>query len=355
LVVGIGAIAIDHVFVAAQGQPFHYHMSRGGGSVWNVLGHLAWAGFSTMACGVHADDELGTEAIRELAHFGVEVSGLVCCAGRCTPVFTQWLDEESRHGPSIPQDNFTTDCPICRRTPSDDVVEFSDAFFVMSSLPQHLLVCTDRLTRETISAIRRAARSGSVTALDLGGASGLKGRDRGELCDWVGEFDVVALPSAVASWLSDATIEDFTARVLANRTSALAITDGRAGFRLFLREPGNGMMACVSPAPAVPHVVDASGAGDVFMARLVECTLQLAAREDGGRLSFPPDCLDAVAVVLRTAPIGILGGIGSRATLPSPAPTTSWGKRLATRRGQSLEVLREQLANTRPCCFCGRA
>jgi sugar/nucleoside kinase (ribokinase family) len=356
-IAGIGAIAVDHVFVARQGHPFRYHSSRGGGSVWNLLAHLAQAGFTTMACGAYAGDELGTEAVHELAYLGVDISGLARLAGKHSPVFTQWLDNESRHGPPIPQDNFTLDCPICGRAPSsDDVVQFSSPLFAPGAFHRdRSFVCTDRLTAETISAGRRATQTGSMTALDLGGVSGLKGLDLGEPSNWVSEFDVVAMPNAVASLLTCTTVADFAEKLLANRTAALAITRGRDGFHLYLRASDGAMIACTSSAPAVAHVVDASGAGDAFMARLIECALQLGTMEtDDRRVSFPDSCLEAISAKLRAAPIRVLGGVGARAALPECPARTRWSKRLASLRGQPLEALRGQLANTRPCCFCGR-
>jgi sugar/nucleoside kinase (ribokinase family) len=356
VVVGIGAIAVDHVFVAQSGRSFCYHASRGGGSVWNLLAHLARAGFKTMACGAFADDDLGTEAVGELAHLGVDTSRLVRRTGKHTPVFTQWLDEDWRHGPPVPQENFTVDCPICGRISCDDAVQFSGSLFAVDAHPRPLAVCADRLTSETISVVRAAARSGCLTALDLGGVSGLKDRDRRELGDWIGEFDLVAMPSAVASWLADTTVAQFAARLLARRTGALAVTCGRDGFHLNLRAANDDAMARTSAAPSVAHVVDATGAGDAFMAQFIDCVLQSAARQaTDWRLSFPDADVDAIVAKLRAAPVGVLGEVGSRGTLPAHTPSTGWAMRLAALRGQPLEALRRQFAEARPCSFCGRA
>jgi sugar/nucleoside kinase (ribokinase family) len=351
-VAGIGVLAVDHVFAAEPGEPFRYRGSRGGGSVWNVLAHLAQAGVGAIACGACGADDAGKEAAHELSELGVDIRGLAYPAGTRTPIFTQWLDESSRHGPAIPQDNFTVDCAVCGRPPPADIARFSGA---LSAPADVRCVCADRLIDETAPAIRRARDLGMTTALDLGGTAGIKDVDRALLRGRIGDFDIVAMPGAVASWLGETEAEVFAEALIGNGAGAVLVTGGRDGFRLRLRGPDGGLLRLDSAPYPIAAVVDATGAGDAVMARLIECSLRMATPAAGARgLTFPGDAPAALAEALRAAPAETLGGVGARASLPAAPPATAWGKRLASLQGTPLDGLRERLADTRPCVFCGQ-
>jgi hypothetical protein len=129
-IVGIGTIVAEHVIATDGSGLCRYYGSRGGGSVWNILSHLARAGLRTTARGTYAMDEPGTEAVRDLEFLGVATSKLTSIAGKRSLIFTQWFREDMRHGPAIPQEDFSTECPLCRRTPAPaEVPEFMAALF----------------------------------------------------------------------------------------------------------------------------------------------------------------------------------------------------------------------------------
>lgn len=354
-VAGIGTIVADHVFVASGGQFYRYHGSRGGGTVWNILAHLAQAGFNATAYGSRAADGPGIEATGELKSLGVDISKLIESVGKRSLVFTQWLNDDIRHGPAKPQNNFSLECPICGRVPArDQMLEFTSGQFKPGETSGSVaLVCADRLTSATVAAARNARAAGSFSALDLGGVAGLSHSARADLAEWVGEFDLVAMPAAVAAWLVSGPASEFSSRLLSNHTAVLTITRGKQGYELFLRAADGDTIFRKGRSPDTERVVDATGAGDAFMAALIGNALRLG-KADGKdrRLHFRPGDRETLMAALTAAPVSVLGGVGARSCFPECPDRTDWGKRLAPLRGRTLDDLRRHYAEVRPCYFC---
>ncbi|HWA23957.1 MAG TPA: PfkB family carbohydrate kinase [Caulobacterales bacterium] len=350
-VAGYGVIAADHVFVADKSGQYRYHGSRGGGTVWNVLAHLSQSGSHTFACGTCASDGPGDHAMAELRWLGVDTSGLIVPPGTQSPIFTQWLNQATRHGAEIPQGNFTTECPICLRAPEASRLAILKGD---GERPQNCaLVCVDRLTPETISIAAGARAAGVLSALDLGGVPAHATEARPALLEGLARFDLVAMPAGVAAALCGRSVEGFVEKLMADGVAALALTRGQAGFDLAVRTDDQGIVRRTSAAPELETVADATGAGDAFIAALLGLALDpsIADRADG-RLTFRADALDTLVAGLKTAPSRVLSGVGARAGLADHPALTKWGSRLTPLRGLTLDSLRQRFGETRPCWFC---
>lgn len=346
-VAGFGVLAADHVFVADKNGDQRYHGSRGGGTVWNVLARLSQSGARTLACGAYATDGPGAQALAELRWLGIDTTALHATDGH-TPTFTQWLNDDMRHGADMPQHQFTTDCPVCERPPG----AFAAPDPRSVQLGDSALLCVDRLTPETARAARMARKQGALTAIDLGGVAGLAPRSRPRLLKDMTLFDLIAMPGPVATWLCGRPVDAFAKELIEQGASAVAITHGRDGFELTVRIQDDTITrrACVA---AETNVADATGAGDAFLAALIAGALDPSmARADTARLGFRLEALDALASALQAAPLGVLGGVGARFGLCEHPTLTDWGSRLAPLRGFTLDELRRRAGGARPCWFC---
>jgi sugar/nucleoside kinase (ribokinase family) len=192
-----------------------------------------------------------------------------------------------------------------------------------------------------------------LSALDLGGVPGAGPNDRSERSAWIGAFDVVAMPAAVASWLAHGATHALFERLSAHRTRVLAITRGQQGYELLLRGAAGEVLSAASAAPDVKQVMDATGAGDALTAALLGGALRLGKTGAGEQqLYFCAGDRDLLMAELRDAPLSVLGGIGARAGFPENPNHTDWARRLAPLRGQPLDELKEQYGGVRPCWFC---
>jgi sugar/nucleoside kinase (ribokinase family)/fructoselysine-6-P-deglycase FrlB-like protein len=354
----------DHLF-SASGRELVYRGSRGGGSALNTLSTLAWLrrddevrrGNAYLgAVGSGGDDLFGRLALAELAGLGIETAWYVLSAGRETRQIFELISSSPRNAVRGDTHGFSGSCPICgtRGVTGSGTWLSAEPTPLRSARPSFAIF--DKLTARRYRLVHELRLSSATCVLDLGAASSLRWSAVGEILAWLASFEVVCMTQAVAASLmrrSHLMGEDELARLAGS--AVLLVTRGAGGLDVIGQSRREHRRVHI-PAPAC-DVVDDAGAGDAFLAHVIDVLATRAA--DPEMLS-----LDSVVDASRQALAGlqpVLGSVGARGHLPdsldllTPAASNADVGQARLRRhliGATRSSLLTQGLDERECPIC---
>lgn len=256
-VLGAGLITAD--ILALCDASWHVKNSPayfGGGTVCNILSHLAWNGWECAVLGGLGDDELGPIVSGDLARMGVDTTGLLIMDGEITRRIGHMISIE---GESKGKHRFDESCYACGSIyPPFPVLDFEVVRHVAERVirPRTILL-VDRANPLTLALARMAKSAGGLVVFEPGYLS----RNRRVVEELIDIVDLLKY-STELKW-DDVP---FRRSPLARPKHANLIieTRGRTGVRAL-----HGNREIRLTTTPIMEIVDSAGAGDAFMAGLL--------------------------------------------------------------------------------------
>lgn len=253
-VLGAGLITADILTLCdsawrPDGSPAYF----GGGTVCNILSHLAWNGWTCSVLGGIGGDELGPIVRGDMARMGVDTTGLLELSGELTRRIGQMIVTD---GKSKGQHRFDEVCYECgSKFPPFPVLEYETVRKLAEELvrPETVLII-DRANPLTLTLARMVKSAGGVVVFEPGYLS----RNQEIVEQLIGIVDLLKY-STELNWGG----VPFRKLPLSRPAQASVIieTRGRTGVRA-LRE-NREVRLTTTP---IMEIVDSAGAGDAFMA-----------------------------------------------------------------------------------------
>lgn len=167
--VGAGLVTVDIIQeVSSEWRPLEKPaVYSSGGTVCNILCHLAHAGWNAQVVGAVGEDELGKVVRADLQHFGVDCSALL--AGASTPT-RRILHKIVSDGTQIGKHKFELSCPKCGRSflPVSPPPFRAIAPLVKAIFDKGSVLIVDRANELTAELVDRVAGAGGTVIFEPG-------------------------------------------------------------------------------------------------------------------------------------------------------------------------------------------
>ncbi len=332
--VGVGGPLLDHIFGSPISDPV-YVGTAGGGSTWNCLVNLAFRGYEAYAVGRVGDDSAGHLAIESMRRCGVDVAGLRPNRRIRTQIIYEQADLDLTTG----KHRFLDRCLVCHaRTaggPPSVRLGLAEAEWPAGTK----FICMDRISTAAQALASRARVGGLRPVLDLGHLSPLRYTPVATILGALRHFDVILMPARVARSIQKrAGLREVRDLVTTVGITVFCVSAGEHGAWLYTCRGRGSEAVFVPPASARP--IDTSGAGDAFLALLLES------------LNCSREINDAFQLFAERAPqeLGpVLTSIGARGHIPESGVTNN---ALEVYIKKPLSEIRDAIQGKPVCPFC---
>ncbi len=255
MVLGAGLVTADIVQLAnGEWEPISDHPSyAAGGTVSNILCHLARAGWHCELIGGVGNDTLGTLVRDDLGHFGVGLRAMQVLDGKPTRRIGQLVSlDRAKFG----LHRFFTRCGTCRREfppfpvpPPEEVVHEVDHL-----IHQRTVLVIDRANELTVALAARVRSAGGVVVFEPGYLS----RTRSSVEGVLASTNILKYSN-----LLQYEGRPFGTSPLASPARVDMVIETRGDRGVAIRRANREIRLTTTP---IEGGVDSSGAGDAFMA-----------------------------------------------------------------------------------------
>lgn len=305
-VVALGELLIDFSFVSADQDGYPTLKAAPGGAPGNFLAALSRYGARTALIGKVGQDAFGSLLLRTLAQAGISARGMVVDPSAFTTLAFVTLDEAGDRSFSFARKPGAD----LRLRPEEVPLELIDQCRVFHF--GTLSLTDDPARAATQAAVAYAKAGGKVISCDPNLRLPLwdsPERAREELLWAVHQADIVKISSDEVEFLWGCSPEAGADRLLEKCGVSLAmVTMGPAGCYVKNRRG-----ACYGRCPAV-HVLDTTGAGDIFGGAAVSRWLLTGAAPD----ALSPQALSELAAFSCAAASLSTQRPGAIPSIPSP-------------------------------------
>ena len=354
-VIGFGELIYDHVFIKRENS-ITYSGSHGGGSVFNLLANAASLGDKVIATGVGGDDIYGNFAKEELAALSVNSSCINLVSNKRTRIIFETLtpsNAESLPGTDTIHD-FSATCVVCGYKPLDSsLARTSHRHFTSSGYIPVEFFCVDSLTKDRIQLAREFRSQGTRTVLDIGRIGHLRYLPATQIIAALQNFDVLLAPDVVIRSIANrcgfTSISDFCL----NGPQLVFASSGAQGLSFYDGTCKSQAKEVKFSAPNVHYVVDAAGAGDAFLSRVVHGFLKSVAP------SCPLSCLSHEDICSLTSNAistldEVLGAYGARGHILTAKNKELLQLPITSRWiDKTVNQINCERDKAMPCPFCG--
>lgn len=268
-VVGMGLVAVDHIFLNDSRREARYLGSAGGGSVGNTLSFLGALGYKTGLIGAIGND-IQSEIIRQdLKNFGVYAGWLVQKgkAGqfRRSRQYFQIISERNH------SHKFELECPSCKvATGRSVILNATDITKDMIEAARNCrIIHIDRANDASISLARVTLQAGGITSFDFSFDSFESTRSKAQ--------ELISIATIVK--VNSSTFNNFLKRNKIETLDAfsqqfenirlLVVTDGEKGVYGFIRGEKMEIQQFKYPAINCLRLCDTAGAGDILIGAIL--------------------------------------------------------------------------------------
>lgn len=253
-VIGAGLVTAD--ITAPCNSDWNVHDAAAyssGGTVTNILSHLAYWGWDCSLLGGVGDDVLGTKVLTDLRTFGVESTGIIARQGVFTRRFGHLIAVSGHRRGSH---RFVERCFTCGRLfpPFEPLGVEEVSPSLLDSIDSDTVLLIDRANLLTLELARKVHNAAGIVIFEPGYVS----RNRGIVVDILSLADVVKF-SAELLWEGVPFSEGYA--TVPNKARLVIETRGNTG--VVARRESSELRLTTTP---LMKIVDTAGAGDAFMA-----------------------------------------------------------------------------------------